>query len=210
MKSVENYNIDLWGHDMRKVLSKEKKKYECIIVGFPDIDEFPPSKKMTMPKYIKWVNDVLDLLFKKVKDDGYIIFMQTDRKINQSWFHKPQLIYDMANTYEFRTMWHKIMLYREPESIHLQRPTYGNMICFSKDGTPGSAFPDVIYAKTRLYKNGTPIEPLEYVCDFLKKKKIEHILDPFAGKGTIRDICNKNGISVTSVEIKSKKEMKIS
>lgn len=209
MKSVLDNNIDLWGNDMRKVLKKEKKKYECIIVGFPDMDEFPSSKKMTVNKYINWVNDVLELLFTKVTDDGYIIFMQTDRKINQSWFHKPKIVYEVAENYGFNTMWHKIMLYREPESIHLQRPTYGNMICFSKEGTPGKAFADVIYAKTRLYKNGTPIEPLEYLCKFLKNKKIRHVLDPFAGKGTIRNVCNENGISATSIEIKSKKEMDV-
>ena len=63
---LKDFNIDLWGNDMKKVLKKEKKKYECIIVGFPDMDEFPASKKMTVDKYINWVNDVLEILFKKV------------------------------------------------------------------------------------------------------------------------------------------------
>jgi hypothetical protein len=205
IKNSKEKNIFLLG-DMQKILNNnefQNKKFDCIITGVPDMDEIRALSK-SKTKYYEWVNEILELLFDKVSDDGYIIFLQTDRKKNGEWIQKSNLISSLAYEYGFKCMWHKIMLYREPEKIHLQRPTYGHILCFSINGTPGKSFPDVIFADERLYKNGTPIQPLEYICKFLKNKKIKHILDPFAGMGTIAMICNKYKISSTNIEINKK------
>lgn len=188
---------------MQKILNSteyKSQKFDCILTGVPDMDEIRTLSK-SKKKYFEWMYKILTLLFDRISDEGYVIFLQTDRKKDGEWIQKSNLISSIAQELGFRCMWHKIMLYREHDTIHLQRPTYGHILCFSLRGTPGKSFPDVIFADKRLYKNGTPIQPIEYICDFLREKKINHILDPFAGMGTISMVCRENKISSTNIEI---------
>lgn len=172
-------------------------KISCIVTGIPDADEISLEEK----NYIVWLEKVVRLLFEKTKEDGYVIFMQTDRKVNKRWMDKSYHIQKVAYEKKWNLMWHKIMLYREPERSHLQRPTYGHILCFSKVGMPGKCFPDVIYGKERLYKNGTPIRPLFYVMNFLNEQNVTSIFDPFAGHFTIGRVASLFDISSVNVEL---------
>lgn len=195
-------NICILGDSYKILNSGELKdrKFDSIVTGIPDMDEIKTLSR-SKKRYVEWVIKILQLLFDKVSEKGYLIFLVTDRKKNGEWIQKSNLISSCAAESGFRCMWHKIMLYRDPGKIHLQRPTYGHILCFSLRGTPGKSFPDVIFADHRIYKNGTPIQPLEHICRFLQEKAIDHILDPFAGMGTIAMVCNKYHISSTNIEI---------
>jgi tRNA1(Val) A37 N6-methylase TrmN6 len=190
--------------DMHQILDSREfrdKKFECILTGLPDMEEIRNLSE-SKNRYLGWIKQVLVLLFSRIEDDGYVIFLQTDRKKDGEWIQKSNYISSIAQELGFKCMWDKIMLYREEGKIHLQRPSYGHILCFSKRGTPGTAFADVIDGFKRLYKNGTPIKPLVYICKyFLKPKGINHILDPFAGMGTVSLVCKRFNISSTNIEI---------
>lgn len=184
---------------------KENNSLPTIITGIPDMDEV----NMEEDQYIKWFEDVCDLIYKKVKKNEYCIFIQTDRKVNGKWIDKSFYLQKVANQNGINLLWHKIVLYRDVNSIYLQRPTYGHMLCFSYQNGPGRQFPDVIYGKKKLYKNGTSIEPLNYVMNLCNEKNIKLIIDPFAGYGTISFMAKKYNISSISIDIDDKCIQKI-
>jgi len=176
---------------------KENYSLPTIITGIPDMDEV----NMEEEEYIKWFENVCDMIYKKVKKDEYCIFIQTDRKVNGKWIDKSFYLHKVAKENRIHLLWHKIVLYRPVNSIHLQRPTYGHMLCFSYLNGPGKQFPDVIEGSKKLYKNGTSIEPLEYVMNFCNEKGVKVIIDPFAGYGTISYMAKKYNISSLAIDI---------
>lgn len=177
--------------------NKDNHSLPSIITGIPDMDEV----NMNEDKYIDWLQKVSDIIFKKVKKDEYCIFIQTDRKVNGQWIDKSYYINKIAKENGIKLLWHKIVIYRPVNSIHLQRPTYGHMLCFSYENGPGKQFPDVIEGGKKLYKNGTSIEPLHYIMKLCNEKGIKVIIDPFAGYGTISYIAKQYNISSLAIDI---------
>jgi len=179
---------------------KKDQSLPTIITGIPDMDEV----NMNDIQYIDWFQKVCDIIFRKVKKNEYTIFIQTDRKVNGRWIDKSYYLNNVAHKNHMKLLWHKIILYRPVNSIHLQRPTYGHMLCFchsSSTNGPGKQFPDVIEGSKKLYKNGTSIQPLHYIMKFLVEKGIQVIIDPFAGYGTISVIAKKYHISSLAIDI---------
>lgn len=180
--------------------SHDNKSLPTIITGIPDMDEV----EMDENKYTLWLENVCQLIYNKIRNNEYCIFIQTDRKVNGQWIDKSYHLQSIGAKCNMKLLWHKIVLYRPVNSIHLQRPTYGHILCFchqSSSNGPGKQFPDVIEGGKKLYKNGTSIEPLHYIMKFCNEKKIKCIIDPFAGYGTISLIAKKYNISSLAIDI---------
>ena len=174
---------------------------DTVVTGIPDLDELEnlQSKNITKEQYIHFFKDAVDLVFKKVRPDEYAILMQTDRKWKGEWIDKSFLANTVAQEHGMKLLWHKVIQNRE--GVYLQRPTYTHLMAFSKLGTPGEAFPDIVSCGQHLYKNGTSPNATCYVMNFLNKKGITNIVDPFVGRGTIPFIAKLFKIDCLGVDI---------
>ena len=168
------------------------------VTGICDMDEI----NMSMPNYLKFIDKIVRLIFDKLAPDGYAIFIQTDRKYNRSWVDKSHIISKIADEYNLKMIWHKIVLHRSVDSTDTYRPTYAHMLCYSKNGTTGSATPDVLPISKKLYKNGTPLlaglRAIEFISLYSKHNLI---VDPFVGRGVITAISNLLKIPSIGIDI---------
>ena len=177
-----------------------------IVTGFPEAEEL----KLDIDDYKLWLSNLFDLIFTKVSDDSYVIFVVTDRKIKGHWLSKPYLIIKSAEEHKIRLLWHKVALLRDVGKCHIQRPTYSHILCLSKKAGPGSVTPDVLPVSKRLYKNGTPIGVAEFVVDFVKNNnKVRKMIDPFCGHGTVGHVAVKQGFQFTGIDINPMCEIKL-
>ncbi len=169
------------------------------LTGICDMDEMG---NVSIKNYLSFLNKVVSLIFQKLDDDGYAIFIQTDRKYNRSWIDKSYLISKIADDYGLKMIWHKIVLHRAVNSTDTYRPTYAHMLCYSKNGTTGSATPDVIDVSKKLYKNGTPIlaayKAVEFISTYSKHRLI---VDPFVGRGMITAMAKMMGLDSIGIDI---------
>lgn len=173
-----------------------------IVTGICDHDEM---NGYTMEQYQDFFVNVAELIFQKQMPGCYAIFIQTDRKWQRQWLDKSYILTRIARNNGYKTIWHKIVLHRPVNSTHLQRPTYAHMLCYSRDGTTGSATPDVLDDKGgKLYSNGTPLNAAKTALDFIARySKVKDVLDPFVGQGTIAAIGESLGLNVIGIDIDS-------
>jgi DNA modification methylase len=181
--------------------TKKDKSMDTVVTGIPDLDELENlnNSKISKASYINFFKDAVSLILNKVHDDQYAILMQTDRKWQGEWIDKSHIAINVAQSLGMKLLWHKIIQNRE--GVYLQRPTYTHLMAFSKDGTPGEAFPDIISCGQHLYKNGTSPNATCYVMNFLNKKGITKIVDPFVGRGTIPFIAKLFKIDCLGIDI---------
>lgn len=180
---------------------QSNQSLDTVVTGIPDLDELEnlQSKNITKEQYVHFFKDAVDLVFKKVRPEEYAILMQTDRKWQGEWIDKSFLANQVAQQNGMKLLWHKVIQNRD--GVYLQRPTYTHLMAFSKLGTPGEAFPDVISCGQHLYKNGTSPNATCYVMNFLNKKGVTNIVDPFVGRGTIPFIAKLFKIDCLGIDI---------
>jgi len=189
---------------MREVICQDSlpwlennKQLDSIVTSIPDIEEV----QMNMTDYINFFRKSVKLCLESVKQNGYCIFLQTDRKQN-GWFDKSYIITDEAQKFNYRMLWHKICLNTEIGKKNSRRPTYSHMLCFSLTGTLGKqSTPDVIEAGEVYYKNGFGINAVTFIINFLKDRGITKVVDPFVGSGTVLHIANKLGLDAIGIDI---------
>jgi len=170
MSSAPNYQFVI--ADSLKFLKKfDDHSLPVVVTGLHDIEELGLKD---IEEYLDWFGRAAYLIFRKTRKDGYIIFIQTDRKIGGQWIDKSYHLTDCAIHCNWHLMWHKICLNRPVGSANLHRPTYSHILCYSAEGRPGNGLPDVVEAKSvdRLYDNATPMVALELVMEFLRRAKL--------------------------------------
>jgi hypothetical protein len=180
-----------------------------VITGIPDLNEL--NNNFDQKKYTDFFSEVSKLIFRKVKKDGYAIFIQTDRKINGQLIDKSYLLTDMAYSCGLKLVWHKIVCQRDVGKTDLFRPTYSHFLCYTVNGSPGVAFEDVLPVGGKLYENATPYNAAMSAAEFISKqiKKQKHkdsdlgfdILDPFVGQGTIGAAAIQKGLSFMGIDL---------
>jgi DNA modification methylase len=172
-----------------------------VVTGIPDFME----TGMEFEEYINFIMDVVLLIFKKVAKDGYCLFMNTDRKQSGWWLDKGFLIQTVAKQVKIPLKWHKIILLRGVGRIHLQRPTFQHYLCFSYEGKPGIATPDVFECGHKEYKNSSCPHGVEHAIKFIKQYSAHQmVVDPFVGRGTTLLVAKKHGMPGIGVDIDKK------
>ena len=184
--------------DALKWLTKNLEN-ECIITSMPEMDEMA----MKIKEYEVFFRFSARLCLSSIKDDGYCIFLQTDRK-HHGWVDKGYWITDEARELGFHTVWKKIVLNKDVGRSDLFRPTYSTMLCFTKKGAIGSLFPDVIYSGEKTYSNAFGVDAVSLSVEYVKDQGIKEIVDPFCGSGTTLAIANNFGLDAIGVEIDKK------
>jgi DNA modification methylase len=177
----------------------QQKTIPNVVTGICDMDEMPGYD---IDRYLQFFSKVVNLIFEKLQDGCYAIFIQTDRKYDRRLIDKSYIITDIARQHGIKMIWHKIVLHRDVDATDLYRPTYAHMLCYSRNGTTGAATPDVIPVSKKGYKNATPPEAAKRALAFVKKNsKVNTVVDPFVGRGTIPLLARELGLNTVGIDI---------
>lgn len=177
----------------------EQTSIPNVVTGICDLDEMPGYD---MDKYLDFFSSIVDQIFSKIQNGCYAVFVQTDRKYQRRWVDKSYIITDIARQHGIKMIWHKIVLHRSVDATDLHRPTYAHMLCYSRDGTTGSATPDVIPVSKKNYKNATPPEAAKRALEFVARySKVKTVVDPFVGRGTIPLLARSLGLNSIGIDI---------
>lgn len=116
---------------------------------------------------------------------GPAVFCQTDRKHDGEWLDKAALLAEVASDAGRVTLWHKVVLRRDPGKVDIHRPGYSHLLAFGP-ARPGAPRPDVIHAGGYLWPNGIGIAAAAFVVDWLEEVAPDGpVVNPFCGLGTI-------------------------
>ena len=203
-------------------LSEQKDhSLSSFLTGLPDMNEV----SMDRNRYINFFENCANLIFTKMSKKGYAIFIQTDRKIDGEWIDKSYILTDIAKKNNVKLMWHKIVLQRDVNSIHLQRPTYSHILCYSYMSKPGKCTADVLPIGKKEYENSTPQNASDFCAKFLADYYSPpltspplppltsppltsplplssiNVIDPFVGRGTTAKSCCLLGLSFLGIDI---------
>jgi hypothetical protein len=206
---LKNWNIIC--DDSLKWLSRQNdRSIANVLTGLPDMNEV----NMELPQYLEFFRTIADLIFKKLSDYGYAIFIQTDRKFDGQTIDKSYHLTDVAYKNEIKLVWHKIVLQRDVGKIDLHRPTYSHVLCYTRNGKPGAAFQDVFPVSDKLYENATPqnacYRSAEYLYTVSKSRGSGikdgnetggDVIDPFVGRGTAGVACLRAGLTFIGIDI---------
>lgn len=171
----------------------------CIITSMPEMEEV----NMNIKDYEVFFRAAARACFEAVKDDGYCIFLQTDRKYH-GWVDKGYWITDVSRDVGFHTVWKKIAITKDVGKADLFRPTYSTMLCFTKKGKVGKLFPDVIDSGDKTYTHAFGVNAVALCVEYVKDQGIKKVVDPFCGSGTTLAVANEMGLDAIGVDIAKK------
>ena len=179
-----------------------------VLTGLPDMDELNIKN---IDEYLKFFRNMAELIFTRLKETGYAIFIQTDRKFEGQWIDKSYHLTDVAYKNGMKLIWHKIVLQRDVSKTDLHRPTYSHVLCYTKTGKPGASFNDVFPVGNKLYANATPDNACNRCAEYIKtvnKKRAPEgeydIVDPFVGRGTVGKCTLELNMSFLGIDIDEK------
>jgi hypothetical protein len=175
---------------------EKQEGLDAIVTSIPEMDEM----KMTFKEYIPFFRNTARRCLEAVKETGYCIFLQTDRKY-KGWVDKSYLITGEAEALGMRLLWHKIALRVEVGKTDLYRPGYSHMLCYSKKGKIGIPTADVVHRGEVTYPNAFGMDAVRHVVGYLKKQGVKSVVDPFVGSGTVVAIANALGMKAVGVDI---------
>ena len=177
-------------------LAEQKGKLNAIVTSIPEMDEVGLKED----DYVVFFREAGRLCLEAIKDTGYCIFLQTDRK-HKGWIDKSYYLADEAEKLGINMVWHKIALRVNVGKSDIFRPGYSHMLCFSKKGKIKPIMPDVIERGEITYDNAFGMDAVKMVMEFLKTNRVKHITDPFVGSGTTAAIANAMGMEATGLDI---------
>lgn len=185
--------------DALQWLPKHKEEFSCIMASLPEMEELglKPSE------YEDWFRKAAKLCLEAVKENGYCIFLQTDRK-HHGLIDKQYLVTDEAYKLSFHTVWKKVSLKREVGKTDLYRPTFSHMTCFTKKGKIGKPIPDVVYGGDTTYTHAFGIDAVALCIQYVKGVGVKSVVDPFCGSGTTLAVANAMGLDAVGVELDKK------
>lgn len=169
----------------------------AIVTSMPDANEIGMNDDL--PKYELWFAEAAMAVF-RAAGDGPVVFYQTDRKHERTWWDKTFTLMLQADMYQFDLRWHKIVQRRDTGKVDLRRPTYSHMLAFSRVPLKGAqATPDVLPWTGAVYDNGMDFGATEIAVRWASKGA-ERIIDPFCGRGTVLAVANAMGIDAIGID----------
>lgn len=190
--------------DCFEYLGKSDQKFDLILTSIPDMFEIGMELKdyqqTFLPKVITLVSDL-------IKDDKFVVFCQTDRKIEGTIFPKHIYIIGAMLQSGFILKDYKILFRSDITSKDLYRLTYSHVLFFTKQGKFKGLEPEM---KQHVLVSTWPTNKNYWREDFptLIIKNLtgigEIVLDPFAGRGTVLKCARDLGRQYLGFEIDAK------
>ena len=170
-----------------------------IVTSLPDLHEVGTTNATA---YAEWMEKACRLCLRKAAADAYVIFYQTDRKLDGQWIDKSAVVARAARAEGVPMRWHKVALRRDPPStIDVLRPTYTHLLCYSRKGRPGRPAPDVIAAGRPVYPFGMGLHAADFLLRFVRAQGgPTTVVDPFVGRGTVVAAANAHGLRGVGVD----------
>jgi len=180
------------------------KSVDLFFTGIPDIDEMG---NISIEEYQHFIEKALKETNRIVRDEGFAVFCQTDRKMNGTIFLKHYIILKVMLELGFIIKDYKILVKDSVDKINLYRLNYSHILIFSKNGKipmekrKGDYLKDLWVFELPKNKNFLPIELCNLVIKTLTQKG-DFVVDPFAGRGTVLKSAKKLGRDYFGTEIK--------
>lgn len=115
------------------------------------------------------------------------VFAATDRRRDGEWIDKGAILSSVAMSQGRRTLWHKIVLRRDPGKTDVHRPGYTHLLAFGADHhRPGAAIPDVLPPGGHLWRDGLDIGAAAMIARWLRDVQgARCVVNPACGEGTM-------------------------
>ena len=182
-----------------------KLEDKSVDLVFTSIADFSESKSADVDDYQGFRSKALNELARIVKDSGFVVTCQTDRKINAQIMPNHISDYNTMIGLGFKLKDYKIIVRNKIESKNMYRFNYQHMNIFTKTGTikrSGDWLRDILVYQSNMREK-------QYVWneDFVKltleylSKEGDFVVDPFAGAGIVPYICKRMKRECLATEI---------
>ena len=187
-----------------------------VITSLPDISEFP---KLSLDEWKNWFIETAALILTSCSDDGVVIFFQSDIRVEGTWIDKGTLCQRAAEKTGHGLLWKRIICRAPPGQITFGRPSYSQLLCFSKnvrdhDAPSGRgsriARADVVPDPgDYVWARGMASEACRLACQYiLDHTSTRKIVNPFCGQGTVLAAANRLGLDAVGIELSRKRAEK--
>lgn len=158
------------------------KSISNIIMTIPEKDA-----NTTTENYLKWVCELVSVIFKKIDPDGFVIL--TDNNTNDKSYLVNNTIYDNG----FKILWTKLIPNGDNDD-----PNYSNMVCYSKEGSQPS-YTDSINVSRKVNAEELPCLFIKKHSKTLGKNKYD-VINLCINKGMSVLYCLSNGLDVLGID----------
>jgi len=183
----------------------ENQSVDLVFIGMPDIEELGG---ISVDDYRVFIGRALVEIARIIKEKGFVIFCQTDRKIGGTIFLKHCVIAEIMLKLGFIIKDYKILVKDSVDKINLFRLNYSHVLIFSREGKisaekrRGEYLKDLWVFPLPTNKNFFGEEFCELVIKTFSNEG-DLVVDPFAGRGTVLKVAKKLGRKYFGTEIKS-------
>ncbi len=196
--------------DAVKWLNEEKDRsdFSCV-ASLPDISEFP---SYNLSQWKEWFISTARLVFKNTSDNGVTLFYQSDIKYEGLWVDKGHLCQKAAEEEGSQLLWHKIICRSPAGTTTFGRPSYSQILCFSKNLRLDTSYssPDVLAdLGEKTWQRGMGLEACMMMGKFLSERvPTKTLLNPFCGEGSMVATAHAFGLNVIGIERSQKRAQK--
>ena len=177
---------------------------DLFFTGIPDFEELGDKN---IAKYETFIFATLQHVDRIVKRDGFVVFCQTDRKMDGGIYAKHVEIIRIMKENHFNLKDYKILVKDRTDKVNLYRLNYSHILVFTKEGKiplskkKGDYLKDLWVYTMPENKNFWP----EEFCDLVVSTftlPTDLVVDPFCGRGTVLKSAKKLGRYYFGAEIK--------
>ena len=188
----------------------EDRAVVLIVTSPPDISQTDWGKDIEMYKLFQ--RRACSLFNCLVKDDGFVLIAQTDRKINGEILPNHITYYNAMTAYGWKLKDYKIVVRNHPvEKRDMYTFNYQHCMIFTKTGTikrAGDFLKGIMVYETHKMKGFKgPMQLhmwnenfIELMLDYLTKEN-DKVVDPFAGSGVVPYVARRMNRQYLGVEL---------
>lgn len=167
-----------------------------VFTSLPDMAEIPG---IDFPAWARLFCRGVESIVTHLDPKGVAIFYQTDRRYRGVLVDKGSSVAEAAGRAGARVVWHKVAVHTYGTTLY--RPAFSHLIAVSRKATAGRPTPDAWPSGTKPYADAIDSASLRVGLDYLAGQGATHVVDPFAGRGSIACGALARGIGSLSVDI---------
>lgn len=180
----------------------EDNSVDLVFTSVPDLSELEMED---LVEYELFLNRSVDECCRVVKDDGFMVFTQTDRKKGGEVYPKHITITNRVRNRGFKIKDYKILMKGDADKVSLYVLNYSHILFFTKNGVIPSEKRSGYFLRD-LWKfpprNTNYFNPrfTDLVIESVTEEG-DKVLDPFAGVGTVLKSAKKKNRKYLGFEI---------